>query len=247
MLTEKVAVVTGGNRGIGKAIALAFAKQGAKVVINCSAEKSLETANKVVDEIASFGGEAFAFVADVSSFSEAKNLIDASIKKFGKIDILVNNAGITKDGLLLRMSEEDFDDVINVNLKGAFNCIRHAVRPMMKFGGSIINMTSVSGLSGNAGQVNYSSAKAGLVGMTKATAREFAKKKIRVNAIAPGFIETDMTHGLNDEVKNEIAKTISLKRMGSVEEVANVALFLASDLSSYITGETIRVDGGMIM
>ncbi|ONI38707.1 3-oxoacyl-[acyl-carrier-protein] reductase [Candidatus Epulonipiscium fishelsonii] len=247
MLKEKVAVITGSNRGIGRTIALTFAKQGAKVVINCPYENFLDAANEVVNEIIALGGEAIAVVANIANFEESKKLIDMTIEKFGKIDILVNNAGITRDMLLLRMTEQEFDDVINVNLKGAFNCTKHAVRPMMKSGGSIINMTSVSGLSGNAGQVNYSAAKAGLVGLTKSTAKEFAKKNIRVNAIAPGFIDTEMTQGLTDELKKEINKNIPLKRMGSVEEVANVALFLASNLASYVTGEIIRVDGGMIM
>ncbi len=247
MLKDKVAIITGSSRGIGKAIALEYAKYGAKVVVNYSSDNSLKIAQDVVDEITGMGQEAILVKANISDFEQAKLLIDETIKAFGRIDILVNNAGITRDNLMLRMSEQDFDDVIEVNLKGAFNCTKHATRPMMKTGGSIINLSSVVGLSGNAGQVNYSAAKAGLVGMTKSVAREFAKKNIRANVIAPGFIETDMTNNLSDEVKTGVAKNIPMQRMGNVQEVANVAVFLGSDLSSYVTGEVIRVDGGMVM
>ena len=247
MLKGKVALITGSVRGIGKAISLCFAKAGADVVINYTSDTSEREAKELVEEISQMGVKVIAIKADISKSGEAKNLIAEAIKTFGKLDILVNNAGITKDMLLLRMSEQEFDKVIEVNLKGTFNCTKEASRAMMKAGGSIINMTSVVGLSGNAGQSNYAASKAGVIGFTKSVAKEFAGKKLRVNAIAPGFIETDMTHVLADRVKEDVMRNIPMKRFGMSDEVAKVALFLASDLSSYVTGEVIRVDGGMAM
>lgn len=247
MLKGKVALITGSVRGIGKAISLCFAKAGADVVINYTSDRSETDAKNLVEEIKQMGVKALAIKADISKSEEAKSLITEAIKNFGKLDILVNNAGITKDMLLLRMTEQEFDKVIEVNLKGVFNCTKEASRAMMKAGGSIINMTSVVGLSGNAGQSNYAASKAGVIGFTKSVAKEFAGKKLRVNAIAPGFIETDMTHVLADKVKEDVMRNIPMKRFGASDEVAKVALFLASDLSSYVTGEVIRVDGGMAM
>ncbi|MBU3804310.1 MAG: 3-oxoacyl-[acyl-carrier-protein] reductase [Candidatus Cellulosilyticum pullistercoris] len=247
MLKGKVALITGSVRGIGKAISLCFAKAGADIVINYTSDSSEVEAKKLVEELEQMGVKVLAIKADVSKSEEAKALITEAIKSFGKLDILVNNAGITKDMLLLRMTEQEFDKVIEVNLKGIFNCTKEASRAMMKTGGSIINMTSVVGLSGNAGQSNYAASKAGVIGFTKSVAKEFAGKKLRVNAIAPGFINTDMTNVLTDKVKEDIMRNIPMKRFGSSDEVAKVALFLASDLSSYVTGEVIRVDGGMAM
>lgn len=247
MLKGKVALVTGSVRGIGKAIVLFFAQQGAKVVVNYSNEQRQEEAQKVVEEIKGQGMEAIALCGDVTVAKEAQALIDQTVAQFGRIDILVNNAGITKDGLLLRMSEEAFDKVLEVNLKGTFNCSKYAVKAMVHSGGSIINMTSVVGISGNAGQSNYAASKAAIIGFTKSVAKEYASRNIRVNAIAPGFIITDMTQKLSEQVKEKVQQNIPIKRFGTVEEVANVAAFLGSDLSSYITGEIIRVDGGMAM
>ena len=247
MLKDKVAVITGSVRGIGRAIAMCFAKQGANVVINYSSEKRKEEADQVVTEIKALGGKAIALCANVANSEEAKGLIEGTIAAFGKLDILVNNAGITKDMLLLRMTEKEFQEVLDVNLKGVFNCSKHGAKAMMKTGGSIINMTSVVGINGNAGQSNYAASKAGVIGFTKSVAKEFAGKKIRVNAIAPGFIITDMTEVLPDRVKDSVMTSIPMKRFGESEEIANVAVFLASDLSSYITGEVIKVDGGMAM
>lgn len=247
VLKGKVALITGSVRGIGKAVSLCFAKAGAHIILNYTSEKSGEEAGKLVTQIESLGVKAIAVKADVSKSEEAKLLIQTALDNFGKLDILVNNAGITKDMLLLRMTEKEFDQVIDVNLKGTFNCTKEASRFMMKTGGSIINLTSVVGLSGNAGQSNYAASKAGVIGFTKSVAKEFAGKKLRINAIAPGFIQTDMTDVLSDKVKEEIVRNIPMKRFGIGDEVANVALFLASDLSSYVTGEVIRVDGGMAM
>lgn len=247
MLKGKVALITGSVRGIGKAISLCFAKAGADVVINYISDKSELEAKNLVEELKQMGVKALAIKADISKSEEAKGLITEAIKHFGKLDILVNNAGITKDMLLLRMSEQEFDKVIEVNLKGIFNCTKEASRAMLKAGGSIINMTSVVGINGNAGQSNYAASKAGVIGFTKSVAKEFAGKKLRVNAIAPGFIETDMTHVLADKVKEDVMRNIPMKRFGASDEVAKVALFLASDLSSYVTGEVIKVDGGMAM
>ncbi len=247
MLKGKVALITGGVRGIGKAISLCFARAGANIVMNYTSERSEEDAKVLVEEITSLGVHAIAIKADVSKSEEAQGLIDETINTFGKLDILVNNAGITKDMLLLRMKEEEFDEVLAVNLKGVFNCSKVATKAMLKTGGSIINMSSVVGLNGNAGQSNYAASKAGIIGFTKSVAKEFASRNIRVNAIAPGFIQTDMTDVLSDKVKEEVMKQIPMKRLGYTEEVAQVALFLASECSSYVTGEVIRVDGGMAM
>lgn len=247
MLKDKVAVVTGSSSGIGKEIALTYAKYGAKVVVNYPFEGLAEDANQVVEEIREMGGEAVAIEADVSKFDAAKGLMDEAVKAFGKLDVVVNNAGITRDMLLIRMTEAEFDSVIDVNLKGVFNCTKHASRVMMRTGGSIINMASVVGIAGNIGQCNYAASKAGVIGLTKSAAREFAAKNLRINAIAPGFIVSAMTDKLTDSIKEGTMKNIPMNRFGNAEEVANVALFLASDLSSYVTGEVIKVDGGMAM
>ncbi len=247
MLKEKVAIITGSGRGIGKEIALTFAKNGASVVVNYPVDQLKEEADLVVSEIKDLGAKAISVKANIAKMDEAKFLVDETLTEFGKVDILVNNAGITRDQLILRMTEEDFDQVIEVNLKGAFNCTKQVARPMLKTGGSIINMASVVGICGNAGQLNYSASKAGLIGMTKTTAKEFAKKNIRANAIAPGFIESDMTKKLSDKIVAAALTNIPMNKFGQAQDVANLALFLASDLSSYITGEVIKVDGGMVM
>ena len=246
MLKDKVAIVTGASKGIGRAIAINFAKEGAKVVLNYRSDDN--GAQEVLKEIENSGGVAFLHKGDVSDFSVAEDLIKFCIEKFSRIDILVNNAGITRDTLLLRMKEEDFDSVINVNLKGSFNCVKHASSFMIKQKyGKILNISSVIGLIGNVGQINYAASKAGIIGMTKSLAKELGSRGINVNAIAPGFIETDMTSVLEDKTKKTIMSHIPLKRMGSVEDVSNLAVFLASDLASYITGQVITVDGGMVM
>ena len=239
MLNGRVAVVTGGSRGIGKAIALKLASNGAKVAI--FATKDSETVKQTVSELEATGNEAMFVPCDVSNFEQVK----ASIEHFGKIDILVNNAGITKDKLLMQMSEEDFDDVINVNLKGTYNTVKACIRPFIRNKyGKIINISSVVGLMGNPGQVNYAASKAGIIGLTKSLAKEYAAKGINCNAIAPGFIATDMTEDLLDKQEGLI-NMIPMKKVGNPEDIANLALFLASDMSSYITGEVIKVDGGM--
>ena len=246
MLTGKIAIVTGASRGIGKAIAINFAKEGAKVVLNYRSDD--DGARKVLFEIEQNGGNAVLHKGDISRFDVAEDLAKFCLEKFSRIDILVNNAGITKDSLLLRMKEDDFDSVINVNLKGAFNCIKH-VSPIMikqRFG-KVINISSVVGIIGNAGQINYAASKAGLIGMTKSLAKELGSRGINVNAIAPGFIETDMTDVLSDKVKESILSNIPLSKMGSAKDVADLATFLASDLSNYITGQVITGDGGMVM
>lgn len=246
MLKDKVAIVTGASKGIGKAIAINFAKQGAKVVINYRSDDN--GAQEVLKIIEDNGGTAVLHKGDVSQFSTAEELMNFCVEKFSRIDILVNNAGITKDTLLLRMKEQDFDDVINVNLKGSFNCVKHASPIMMKQkSGKILNISSVIGLIGNVGQINYAASKAGIIGMTKSLAKELGSRGINVNAIAPGFIETDMTDVLSDKIKESIISHIPLKKMGSVDDVANLAVFLSSDLSNYITGQVITVDGGMVM
>ena len=245
-LKDKVCVITGSSRGIGKAIALEFAKQGAKVVINASAMS--ERANEALEEIRATGAECELVCADVSTQEGAKQLIDTAQERFERVDVLVNNAGITRDTLMLRMSEEDWDKVMEVNLKGPFNCIKAVSRMMMKQKcGSIINITSVVGLIGNPGQANYCASKAGLIGLTKTTAKEYAKKGIRCNAVAPGFIQSDMTDVLSDEVKAGYLANVPLGRFGSGEDVAALCVFLASDSSTYITGQVINVDGGLVM
>ena len=245
-LEGKIAVVTGASRGIGKAIAKEFAAQGATVVINYNGSE--EKADAVKHEIIEKGGAAQCMQCDVSNCDVCEDFIKAVINQFGRIDILVNNAGITKDGLLMRMSEEDFSDVIDVNLKGTFHCIRFASRQMMKQRcGRIINLASVVGICGNAGQINYAASKAGVIGMTKSAAKELASRGITVNAVAPGFIETEMTEVLPDKVKEEMRKQIPLARMGQPEDVAKAVAFLASDGAGYITGQVLQIDGGMVM
>jgi 3-oxoacyl-[acyl-carrier protein] reductase len=242
---DKVAVVTGSSRGIGKAIATYFAQEGATVVISGRSQASIDS---VVKEITAASGKAIAIAADVAVVEDASNLIKKTIEEFGKIDILINNAGITRDNLLLRMSEEEWDAVLNTNLKGAFNCIKACAKPMMrKRSGSIINITSVIGQIGNPGQVNYSASKAGMIGLTKSVAKELSSRNIRVNAIAPGFIETDMTDELDDNTKQELLKSIPLAKLGSADDVANLVLFLASEKAKYITGQVVNVDGGMVI
>ncbi len=246
LLEGKVAIVTGAARGIGKAIALKFAAEGANVAFTDLAidENALATQS----EIEAFGVKAKGYASNAANFEEAHNVVAEIAKEFGRIDILVNNAGITRDGLMMRMSEQQWDMVININLKSAFNFIHAATPIMMKQkSGSIINMASVVGVSGNAGQANYSASKAGMIGLAKSVAKELGSRGIRANAIAPGFIITEMTAVLSDEVKAEWAKQIPLRRGGSTEDVANVATFLASDMSAYITGQTILCDGGMNM
>ncbi|UOQ50633.1 3-oxoacyl-[acyl-carrier-protein] reductase [Gracilibacillus caseinilyticus] len=246
MLTDQVALVTGASRGIGREIALTFASNGAKVVVNYSGSE--ERAQAVVDEIVANGGEAIKLQANVSDEADVKAMVKETIQTFGSLDILVNNAGITKDNLLMRMSEADFEDVIDINLKGVFLTTKAVSRQMMRQRqGRIINVSSVVGISGNPGQANYVSAKAGVIGLTKSTAKEFAARNILVNAIAPGFIATDMTDKLTEEQKEQMLSLIPLNKLGKAEDVAKVALFLASEQSSYITGQTIQVDGGMIM
>jgi len=246
MLKEKVAIVTGASGGIGKAIALAYAKEGAAVAIHYNGNQ--KRAEEVKKEIESFGGKAELFQCNIADFNECKSMIQAVKKTFGRIDILVNNAGITKDGLLMAMSEEDFDAVIDTNLKGTFHCMRFVSRIMMKQRyGRIINISSVSGVAGNPGQANYCSSKAGMIGLTKSAAKELASRNITVNAIAPGFVKTDMTEVLPEEVKEQAMKQIPLGRFAEPADIANAAVFFASDLSSYITGQVLLADGGMVM
>ncbi|MDD4848678.1 MAG: 3-oxoacyl-[acyl-carrier-protein] reductase [Bacteroidales bacterium] len=245
LLKNKVALITGAGRGIGKAIALAFAKEGAHVAFTYlnMGEPELQTEQELNDT----GIKAKGYAADASSFEQSQEIVDQVLKDFGRIDILVNNAGITRDNLLMRMSEADWDLVLKVNLKSAFNMTK-AVQPIMlkQRNGSIINMASVVGISGNAGQANYSASKAGLIGFTKSIAQEIGSRNIRCNAIAPGFIETAMTAKLSQEVRDNWIKTIPLRRGGTPADVANVAIFLGSDLSSYVSGQVIHVCGGML-
>ena len=244
MLNGKIAVVTGASRGIGKAIAMKFAQLGATVVINYNG--SAQKAEEVKQSITADGGRAVIMQCNVADYDACEAFIKEVIDQFGRIDILVNNAGITKDGLIMRMSEEDFTSVVDVNLKGTFHCIRFASRQMMKQrSGRIINMSSVVGISGNAGQINYAASKAGVIGMTKSAAKELASRGITVNAIAPGYIETDMTNVLSDKVKEETMKQIPLGRLGQTGDIAAAAAFLASDEAGYITGQVLAVDGGM--
>ena len=244
MLKGKIALITGAAQGIGKGIALEYAKQGATVAF--TVRKHDERSESLVNEIAAMGGTAKAYAADAASFNSASEVIAEVMKDFGRIDILVNNAGITKDGLLMRMTEEQWDAVINTNLKSAFNYV-HAITPIMmrQRSGSIINMTSVVGISGNAGQANYAASKAGMIGLTKSVAKELGSRGVRVNAIAPGFIATDMTGVLNEDLKKQWILNIPLRREGKVEDVANVAVFLASDMASYVTGQVISCCGGL--
>lgn len=246
MEDKKIALVTGGTRGIGKKVAEKFAKEGYNLVLNYVSDNT--DINSVIDSFKEYKNEVILIKADVSKFNECENLVKEAIEKFGKIDVLVNNAGVTKDGLIAMMKEDAFDRVIDVNLKGTFNMTRNVVPYMMKKRcGNIVNISSVVGVAGNAGQSNYAASKAGIIGFTKSLAKELAPRNIRVNAVAPGFIDTDMTSVLTDKVKENIYSQIPLKRMGEAEEVANVVYFLANEDSSYITGQVINVDGGMVM
>jgi len=245
LLKDRVAIVTGGARGIGKAIALLFAQEGADIAICDVNQETLISAKK---EIEALGRKVLAEVVDVTKADQVDNFTQKTLDNFKKIDILINNAGITRDGLLVRMSEADWDLVLAVNLKGAFNFTKAAAKIMMKQrDGRIVNMASIIGIMGNAGQANYAASKGGLIAFTKTVAKELASRNVRANAIAPGFIQTDMTAKLSDEVKSEMLKFVPLGKLGTVQDVANLALFLASDSSSYITGQVIQVDGGMVM
>lgn len=244
MLKNKIALVTGAGRGIGRAIAIALAKEGAEVVINYNGSE--ERAKGVKQTIEENGGKASIYKCNVSDFAACEAMIKDIVKEYGHLDILVNNAGITKDGLIMKMKEEDFDSVLNVNLKGTFNTIRHSVRQMLKQrSGKIINISSVSGILGNVGQANYAASKAGVIGLTKTMARELGSRGITVNAIAPGFVDTEMTEVLSEEIRENACKQIILGRFGKPEDIANTAVFLASDKADYITGQVISVDGGM--
>ncbi|ALC91019.1 3-oxoacyl-ACP reductase [Bacillus sp. FJAT-18017] len=245
-LEGKSALVTGASRGIGREIALELAKQGANVAINFAGSEA--KANEVAEEIRVMGRDAFAIQGDVSDQEAVAALVKETVGRFGSLDILVNNAGITRDNLLMRMKESEWDDVININLKGVFLCTKAVTRQMMKQrSGRIINLASVVGVSGNPGQANYVAAKAGVIGLTKTTAKELSSRNITVNAIAPGFITTDMTHKLTEEIKAEMLKLIPLARFGEPGDIAKAVVFLASDDASYITGQTLHIDGGMVM
>jgi len=245
MPKEKVAVITGASRGIGRSIALALAAQGTTIVAVDMDQASTEA---VVAELQAAGGKALAVVGNVTVSADVERMIDAAIEAFGRVDILVNNAGITRDGLLMRMKEDDWDAVLNVNLKGAFLCTRAAFKVMSKQRyGRIINIASVVGQMGNAGQANYCASKAGLIGLTKSNAREMAKRSITVNAVAPGFIATAMTDALSDKVRAELTAQIPLERLGSADDIANAVVFLASEAAGYITGHVLSVNGGMYM
>ncbi len=245
-LTNKVAVVTGASRGIGRAIALHLAELGAKVVVNYSG--SQEKAEAVVAEIESNGGSAIAVQANVADADAVNTLMKAAVETYGSLDILINNAGITRDNLLMRMKEEDWDAVMNTNLKGVFLCTKAVTRQMMKQrAGRIVNIASIVGVAGNAGQANYVAAKAGVIGLTKTAAKELAVRNIFVNAVAPGFIDTEMTEELPEDIKAQMLTQIPLAKLGKPEDVAKVVAFLASDDASYMTGQTLHVDGGMVM
>ena len=246
VLENKVALVTGASRGIGRQIAISLAKEGAQVIVNYNG--SAAKAEEVVNLITEAGGRAEAVQCNVSEYDKAEELMKYIIGKYGRVDILVNNAGITRDNLLMKMSEEDFDAVISTNLKGVFNCIKHISRQMLKQkAGRIINISSVSGVLGNAGQANYCAAKAGVIGITKSAARELASRGITVNAVAPGFIATEMTDVLSDSVKAAATEQIPMKHFGSTQDIAETVAFLASDKAGYITGQVLSVDGGMAM
>lgn len=244
MLKNKIALITGAGRGIGRAIAIALAKESAEVVINYNGSE--ERAKEVKQTIEENGGKASIYKCNVSDFVACEAMIKDIVKEYGHLDILVNNAGITKDGLIMKMKEEDFDSVLNVNLKGTFNTIRHSARQMLKQrSGKIINISSVSGILGNVGQANYAASKAGVIGLTKTMARELGSRGITVNAITPGFVDTEMTEVLSEEIRENACKQIILGRFGKPEDIANTAVFLASDKADYITGQVISVDGGM--
>lgn len=246
MEERRVALITGGSRGIGKAIALKFAKEGYNIVVN--GVSNSEEAKETIKEIQSNNVEAILLKADVSNYNECEEMVKQAVEKFGRIDVLVNNAGITKDNLLMRMSEEDFDKVISINLKGTFNMSKIVSALMMKRRyGRIVSISSVVGVAGNAGQCNYAASKAGIIGFTKSLAKELASRNVLANAIAPGFINTDMTAVLSDTVKENINNQIPLKRMGTAEEIANAAYFLGGAKNTYITGQVLNVDGGMLM
>lgn len=246
MENKKVALITGGSRGIGKAIAVKFAKKGYNLVINYVSDKT--DVKELEEEFNQYGSDVLFINADVSKFEDCESMVKQAMEKFGQIDVLVNNAGITKDNLLLRMSVEDFEKVIDINLKGTFNVTKNVVPYMMKKrNGKIVNLASVVGVSGNAGQCNYAASKSGIIGFTKSIAKELASRNILANCVAPGFIDTDMTSVLNDNVKESINAQIPLKRMGRSEEVANTVYFLTGEENTYITGQVINVDGGMLM
>ena len=245
-MTRPVALITGASNGIGKELALSFAQNGYDVVINYASSES--AAKAVSEQCLSYGAKTLVIGCDVSDYNAVGQMVNQTLETFGKIDVLINNSGITKDGLILRMKESDFDEVIAVNLKGTFNTIQHVSKSMLRAkSGRIINMSSVIGILGNAGQANYAASKGGIIALTKSVAREFASRGITVNAIAPGFIQTKMTEVLSDEVKAGILKQIPLARFGDPKDIANCALFLASDNASYISGQVIHVDGGMAM
>ena len=244
MLTGKIALVTGASRGIGRQTAITLASYGATVIVNYNGSK--EKAEEVVSVIKENGGTASTYGCNVADYAAVETMMKDIVKEYGSLDILVNNAGITKDGLLMKMSEEDYDAVLDINLKGAFNCIKHISRQMLKQkSGHIINLSSVVGVHGNAGQVNYSASKAGIIGITKSVAKELGSRGITVNAVAPGFIVTEMTDAMPDDAKAQVAETIAMKKLGSVDDVAELVAFLASDKAAYITGQVIGVDGGM--
>ncbi len=246
MLENKIALVTGASRGIGKEIACSLAREGAMVIVNYNGSK--ERAEAVVEEIKAAGGDAVSYQCDVADSAACEAMVKELIEKYKRVDILVNNAGITRDNLVMKMSEEEFDAVINTNLKGTFNTIRHLSRYFLKQrAGKIVNISSVSGIMGNAGQANYSASKAGVIGLTKSVARELASRGINVNAVAPGMIDTEMTEVLSDNVKEEMMNNIPLKKIGSTKNIADAVVFLSSDKSDYITGQLLVVDGGMTM
>lgn len=245
LLEGKVSIITGATRGIGKGMALKFAEQGSDVAFTYVS--SDEKAKAVEDELKALGVKAKGYKSNAANYAAAEEMVNAVIEEFGTVDVIVNNAGITRDGLLIRMSEENWDEVMNTNVKSVFNVVKAALRTMMKNrSGSIINLSSVVGVRGNAGQANYAASKAGIIGFTKSVAQELGSRNIRCNAIAPGFIETEMTEALGEDVINEWREGIPLKRGGTPDDVANLAVFLASDMSSYITGQTINVCGGML-
>lgn len=245
-LQGRVAIVTGGSRGIGRAIVLKLAQAGAKVVINYQGNEA--AAQETLDSLKELGGEGSIYRADVSSSAEVEEMMKTVLTNYGQLDILINNAGITRDNLLMRLKDEDWQQVINTNLTGVFNCCRAACRPMIKKrSGRIVNISSVVGLEGNAGQVNYAAAKAGIIGLSKSLAKELASRAIMVNAVAPGFIQTEMTEQITEAAKKQLAESIPLGHLGNPDDVANMVLFLVSDAAQYITGQVIAVDGGMTM